>query len=66
MKIPISLDRIADAAERCMFKEEMVGFCISCGEEIEPIEPDAEKVRCEYCGEKKVYGAEQLLLMVQP
>ncbi len=57
-------DVIVEAAERTMFGDGMVGLCISCGEEQIPVEPDAEDVHCEACGDPRVFGAEQLLLMV--
>jgi hypothetical protein len=34
-----------------------------CGCEVEGVEPDARKYECEACGEKTVYGAEELLLL---
>lgn len=47
--------------------EEMVnesqGFCLSCGEVHESIEPDARRYECDCCGAEKVYGAEELALM---
>jgi hypothetical protein len=39
------------------------GFCIGCGAESGEVEPDARRYTCESCGEKKVYGAEELLVM---
>jgi hypothetical protein len=39
------------------------GFCIACGQEIEPIEPDARRVRCEACGEPLVFGLQELLML---
>ena len=56
----ISLDQIMDAVER----DELSGFCISCGFEQFEVEPDARKYICEECGEPKVYGAQELLFMV--
>ena len=56
----ISLDQIMDAVER----DELSGFCISCGEEQYGVEPDARKYECEGCGKPKVYGAQELLFMV--
>jgi DNA-directed RNA polymerase subunit RPC12/RpoP len=38
------------------------GFCIECGDEAYGVEPDARGYRCESCGAKAVYGAEELLL----
>lgn len=40
------------------------GFCLDCGAEAEqPCEPDAREYECSACGQKKVYGAEELILM---
>ncbi len=55
---------IAEAAERTMFGDEMLGLCTSCGEEQNPVEPDAENYHCESCGDARVFGAEQLLFIV--
>ena len=43
--------------------EDQGGFCIACGEEASGVEPDARKYECESCGEKQVYGAEELVMM---
>lgn len=43
--------------------EQNGGFCTACGAEADGIEPDAREYTCEVCGEKKVYGAEELMLM---
>lgn len=43
--------------------EEYVGFCLACGETQSGVEPDARQYRCESCGARKVYGAEELGLM---
>lgn len=39
------------------------GFCLACGCDVDGVEPDARKYRCEACDADKVYGAEELLLM---
>ena len=39
-------------------------FCILCGAECFNIERDGCNLPCESCGEKGVFGAEQLLLYV--
>jgi predicted RNA-binding Zn-ribbon protein involved in translation (DUF1610 family) len=63
IKCNIAPDRVFEGAEECMFGDNgMVGFCLSCDEEVRA-EPDAEKMTCESCGEKNVYGAETLLAM---
>jgi hypothetical protein len=66
MKLHPSLtpDRIMEACERGMTTLDNPGFCIACGEEAEGCEPDARQYRCESCGERKVYGAEWLMMSV--
>ena len=39
------------------------GLCMACGEVAECVEPDAREYECESCGERKVYGAQDALLM---
>lgn len=39
------------------------GLCIRCGDEAHGVEPDARKYECEGCGERGVYGCEELLIM---
>lgn len=52
-----SLERIERVSE------DSNGFCLACGHEQECCEPDAREYRCDHCGEKQVYGAEELVLM---
>lgn len=68
MKLHPSLteERIMEAVQRHMFSLDNPGFCIDCGHEQEGCEPDMRKGECESCGEKSVYGAEELLLEVMP
>ena len=56
----ITIDRILEAVE----SGEDMGFCLACGDEAYGVEPDARKYECESCGTDKVYGAQELLLMV--
>lgn len=39
------------------------GFCLACAESVAGIEPDARRCTCPACGEAKVYGAEELVMM---
>ena len=40
------------------------GACLACGEiQYGGVEPDARQYTCESCGERKVYGLEELLMM---
>lgn len=61
----LTITKIQKAAESQMFGLENPGFCISCGNEQDGCEPDAREYECERCGERKVYGAEELLVMVE-
>jgi ribosomal protein L37E len=56
----LDLDEVMAAAER----GEYMGFCLACGDEAYDVEPDARKYECESCGANKVYGAEEILLMM--
>ncbi len=58
----ITIERVTEAVEREMSTLDNPGFCTACGEEADGCEPDARKYTCEYCDEKAVYGAEELLM----
>lgn len=60
----ITEDRIIQAVESEMFGLENPGFCIACGADADGCEPDARNYECEDCGERQVFGAEELLIMV--
>ncbi len=60
----ITEERLTAAVEASMFGTENPGFCTACGEDADGCEPDARKYECEACGEKQVYGAEELLMTV--
>lgn len=62
----ITIERVVAAVESQIFGLEDPGFCIACGADATGVEPDARNYLCEECGEKKVFGASELLLMVQP
>ena len=61
MKIP--QDELLAAIERSHSGLDNPGFCLACGEEVDGCEPDAREYECESCGERRVYGAEEILLM---
>ena len=60
MKARISIDRVMEAIE----EDDCVGFCTACGAEQGGCEPDAHEYECESCGACKVYGAEELLMLL--
>ena len=53
------IDRVIEAVQG----DELVGFCLECGEERDGCEPDARGYECYACGAMRVMGAEELLLM---
>ena len=65
MNLPknLTIDKICEAVEESMTDISNPGFCLNCGNEQDGCEPDAEKYKCEECGQRQVYGAEQLLIM---
>lgn len=56
----VTLERVMEAVE----EDNSLGFCLGCGAEASGVEPDAREYKCEACGERKVYGAEELLFML--
>jgi len=57
----ITVDRVIEAVERGRKTLDNPGFCIACGESAKGCEPDARNYKCEYCGKRMVFGAEELL-----
>lgn len=64
MHASITTERIMEACERSRMTLDNPGFCIQCGADAEGVEPDARRYKCEVCGKRGVYGAEELLLSV--
>ena len=62
-KIPetLTLDKILEALEADAY----LGFCLACGAAHEGVEPDARRYECDECGMRRVYGAEEVLLMME-
>jgi len=58
-KTKVTIEQIIAAVE----SGDYIGICLACGEEQGGCEPDARKYLCESCGQHKVYGAEELLIM---
>lgn len=45
---------------------EYAGICLNCGESRDSCEPDARDYLCESCGERKVYGIAEAIMMGVP
>ncbi len=56
----LTAERVLDLVAQ----DDMLGACIICGEEADHVEPDARRYHCECCGERAVFGAEELLFML--
>ena len=54
----VTFEQVMNAVE----SGDYIGICIKCGYEQEGVEPDACKYECEDCGNRTVFGAEELLL----
>jgi hypothetical protein len=59
---PLKLPKL-DALIAAIEADDNLGFCIVCGGEAYSVEPDGRNLECEGCGEKAVYGAEEMLMM---
>lgn len=57
-------EAIMEACERRRASLDDPGFCLMCGAEASGVEPDARRYECEACGERQVYGVEELLISV--
>lgn len=58
----MTLDDLIEQAERSLFDLDDVGYCMSCGTEVFGIEPDARRYECEVCGQKAVFGLQEIVL----
>ena len=58
----VTADRVMEACQRRITTLDNPGFCVSCGADADDCEPDARYYECENCGERKVFGAEELML----
>ena len=56
------IDTVLALAEDQMFGLENPGICIKCGSDQGGCEPDAREYKCENCGSRSVYGAQELVL----
>ena len=59
-KISLTIEQVMDAVRA----DDYLGFCLECGAEASGVEPDARNYECESCGANRVFGAEEVLLMM--
>ena len=60
----ITHERVMEAVEQYEFSLDNPGFCITCGEDAEGCEPDAEFYECENCGAPSVFGAMEVAMIL--
>jgi DNA-directed RNA polymerase subunit RPC12/RpoP len=51
-----------DSLMRACESQDYIGFCVNCGAEHYGVEPDASYYECDDCGERTVFGAQELLI----
>ena len=61
----VTSERVVESVRACTFGLENTGICIGCGEERDGCEPDARLYPCHDCGERLVFGAEELLFYLE-
>ena len=54
--------KATDAEIRTLMADD-TGLCLACGAERDCCEPDARRYPCEACGERRVYGTQELVIM---
>ena len=59
-EMKVTIDQVMEAVQA----DDNLGFCTACGAEAFNVEPDARNYKCESCGERQVFGAEELLMML--
>jgi len=63
--MPVTQAKILETAIEILERfEDGMGVCAKCGYEQYGVEPDAEKYKCDDCGKRAVYGAEQIILLL--
>jgi len=58
----LDYDEVFAAAEEQMFGTGTMGFCVECGAESYNCEPDAAEYVCDACGERRVFGATEIMV----
>jgi hypothetical protein len=60
----VTPERVIEACQARRVSLDNPGFCVACGADAMGVEPDARNYECESCGERQVFGAEELLLLI--
>lgn len=59
-----SRTELLSKALACCEEDNNEGICLACGAIQAQVEPDARKYTCDECNEDKVYGAEEVILLL--
>ena len=62
--VSVTVERVVSMVGDAQTSLDSPGICLACGEDADGCEPDARGYECEACGEPRVYGAEECLLVV--
>ena len=60
----VTIDRVAEAVTTEMYRLDNPGFCLACGDDADGCEPDARHYQCVSCGARAVFGAQEVLFML--
>jgi hypothetical protein len=63
LKKPIHASVTGDRVLDMVGRDENEGICLTCGADAEGVEPDARQYKCTACGDLRVYGAQEIVLM---
>lgn len=67
IKILDRLELIDRAIKMCEESETTLsnpGICLACGADADGCEPNARNYECEACGKNKVFGAQEVIMML--
>lgn len=60
----VTIDRVKAVLQDSLEDLEYPGFCLACGVSVSGVEPDARDYKCESCESHRVYGAEEVAMMM--
>ena len=60
----LTFDILEEAMRESLFGMRMIGFCLSCGEEHDHVEGDAQGYKCLECGKMAVCGVEHIYMSI--
>ena len=61
----VTAERVTEMCERRLTSLDNPGVCLACGHEADGVEPDAHDYECEACGERAVFGSDEVLMLLE-